>query len=330
MGVEAATFVSDLQAANPGSSDLRNQGDDHLRLIKQVVQNTLPNASKAFYFPTTQSKTADFAVVAADMQKTFLVDTTAAIVNMTLPTLVAGDAGWECYLIKTNTGVNPVLVKPPSGTLTSGAIAGLSAARRCIPGAKITCLWTGSTFIIGRAPSVGGPVGAAIELQVATLPVGYEWPSGQTLASAATNYPEYNSVKGSGLTLDKRGRTSIVLDNLGGSSAGRLPGGIITGTAVGNTGGIDTVTLGLATIPTGITSSGVNLITVTSTVGNIELDNGDFVVNQGTGATVPQTSLGFVTSQGNNNIGVTSNNTSGGAHSNIQPSIMVAQVLIVE
>jgi hypothetical protein len=40
--VETATYISDLVPANPLTTDAVNQGDDHLRLIKSVLQATLP------------------------------------------------------------------------------------------------------------------------------------------------------------------------------------------------------------------------------------------------------------------------------------------------
>lgn len=43
MGLEAATYISQLVASNPvGATDPRSQGDDHLRLIKAVLLATLP------------------------------------------------------------------------------------------------------------------------------------------------------------------------------------------------------------------------------------------------------------------------------------------------
>ena len=42
MGLETGTYVSDLVITNPLASDLRSQGDDHLRLIKKVLQNSFP------------------------------------------------------------------------------------------------------------------------------------------------------------------------------------------------------------------------------------------------------------------------------------------------
>lgn len=338
MGLETATFISDFDASLPTSTDLRSQGDDHIRLEKTVLKNTFPTATKAFYFPNTAVKTVDFVVVATDMNKTFLCNTSgAALLNVSLPTtLGAGDAGWECFLIKTTTDANPMIVGGAAGTVSSGQISGLTTVRRCIPGARIQCLWTGTFWQISRA--VGLPVGSCIEFHGPALPAGYEWPNGQTLAFPSTRYPEYNSVIGSGVTLDKRGRLGIPLDNLGGAAAGRLAGGIITGTAIGNVGGTDTVTLDRTMIPTGITSrNAAQAISATNPYGFP--NNGGALIdtlNQGASSPVlfwritPNNGLTTLTYTGTADITVTSNNTGGGAHSNLQPSIMVAQILIVE
>lgn len=336
MGLETATYVTDLVSSNPPSSDLRSQGDDHLRLLKAVLQTTFPTASKAWYNPTSQAKSADFTIVAADMNKTFLVDTTAGSVTATLPTLAAGDAGWDCWLVKTNTGVNPMFVLPASGNVQSGALT-LTKTRRSIPGFRVQCLWSGTTWTIGRAVNL--PVGSAIEYHGSALPTGYEWPNGQTLSSSA-NYPDYNGQLATLVTLDKRGRIGIPLDNLGGSAAGRLAGGIITGTALGNVGGTDTATLSLAQIPTGINSSATQTITVNPSSGGsgyvVPFSNATWiadVIGSGPRANGMYSggSLGFTTTfSGSNTISVASNNTGGGAHSNLQPSIMVAQILLVE
>lgn len=55
MGLEAATFISQLVAANPvGATDPKSQGDDHLRLIKSVLQASFPNISGAVTSTHTQ------------------------------------------------------------------------------------------------------------------------------------------------------------------------------------------------------------------------------------------------------------------------------------
>lgn len=43
MALESVTHISDLDAANPTSSDSRTQGDDHIRNIKTALKTDLPN-----------------------------------------------------------------------------------------------------------------------------------------------------------------------------------------------------------------------------------------------------------------------------------------------
>ncbi len=45
MPLETATYLSDLVQSNPAPSDPMAAGDDHIRLIKAVLQNTLPGLS---------------------------------------------------------------------------------------------------------------------------------------------------------------------------------------------------------------------------------------------------------------------------------------------
>lgn len=47
MALETGTYISDLVATNPTSSDPKSQGDDHLRLLKSTVLTTFPNINGA-------------------------------------------------------------------------------------------------------------------------------------------------------------------------------------------------------------------------------------------------------------------------------------------
>jgi len=47
MTVESASYISGLVPAYPPGSDSISEGDDHLRLIKSVLQGTFPNANAA-------------------------------------------------------------------------------------------------------------------------------------------------------------------------------------------------------------------------------------------------------------------------------------------
>lgn len=55
MPLEIATYISGLNSAWPvGASDIKGQGDDHLRLIKSTLQSTLPNLTGAMTLTHTQ------------------------------------------------------------------------------------------------------------------------------------------------------------------------------------------------------------------------------------------------------------------------------------
>lgn len=47
MGLETGTYISDLVVTNPTSSDPKNQGDDHVRLLKSTIKTTFPNITGA-------------------------------------------------------------------------------------------------------------------------------------------------------------------------------------------------------------------------------------------------------------------------------------------
>lgn len=52
MGLESATFISQLVSSNPGGADAYSTADDHLRLIKAVLQAQFPNLGAAAVTPT--------------------------------------------------------------------------------------------------------------------------------------------------------------------------------------------------------------------------------------------------------------------------------------
>lgn len=47
MSLETATYINSLVSTNPASNDPKSQGDDHLRLIKSVLQNSFTSISGA-------------------------------------------------------------------------------------------------------------------------------------------------------------------------------------------------------------------------------------------------------------------------------------------
>lgn len=328
MSIEVATYIGDLQPVNPPSTDPRGQGDDHLRLIKTVLQNSFPSLERAIYFGAAVAKSANYSILAADMNSLFLLTTTAGSFTFTLPsTLASGDAGWTCRFLKVTTDVNPVFIAPATGTLTSGATSGLSSARRCIPGIEFKTLWTGTAWIVTRCQDL--PVGSMIDFNSTGLPAGFEWPNGQTLASVATAYPEYNAAVGSGVTPDLRGRVAVTLDNLGGSAAGRLSGGIISGSTIGASGGTDT---------RGLITGNLPAYTPTGTIASSISFNSQVLTGAGVAAAAGVNSSGNP-QYGNTNtlVGTVTSTFTGSAQGGsgtvfgiLQPSLMCSKILIVE
>lgn len=233
MGLETATFISELVAANPLGTDKKNQGDDHITLIKRVLQATFLRSSKAFSFPGTVAKSADYTVLATDDNLTFLCTTTAAF-TLTLPVLAAGDAGWHIDVMKVTTDANPVFIVPPSGTIN-----GFTKIRRSVEWAVTRVLWTGSVFAATR--TFGVPIGSEIPYHGSTLPNGCVWPNGG--AVSATTQVELTAVIGATLP-DLRGRFGLAADNLGTAATRNttLPN-------AGTTGGSERITLAQSDLP---------------------------------------------------------------------------------
>lgn len=149
--------------------------------------------------------------------------------------------------------------------------------------------------------------------------------SGGRGASAAADYAANKTIA----LPDCRGRVVAGLSDMGNSDSGRISTTYFgcTGLVLGCGGGAESTTLTLAQLPTGITSSGSNSITASSSLKFVQYDNPFFGGNQaGSGG-----AIGFnngtmnnqlVSVSGSNTINVTSSNTSGNAHRTVQPTIL--------
>ena len=111
MGLETPTWINDLVTSNPTGSDGLSQGDNHLRNLKTALKNTLPNASKAFYFPGSMgSQVATVNVVAADMNKVIPVNAVGGAITVNLPANAGLPDGFQVWVIKTDSSVNVVTI----------------------------------------------------------------------------------------------------------------------------------------------------------------------------------------------------------------------------
>jgi hypothetical protein len=62
MALETGNHVSDLVATNPTNTDAVNAGDDHIRLIKNAVKNTLLNLVGALFGEVAIGTTTSLAL----------------------------------------------------------------------------------------------------------------------------------------------------------------------------------------------------------------------------------------------------------------------------
>lgn len=120
MALEAATYITDLSASNPLAGDLQSQGDDHLRLLKSVLQATFPNGSRAFRFTSVISPvSADTSLSApGDDAKVVPVTASGAARTITLPSSSLF-SGYTNVIMKTDSTANAVTVA--SAALINGA-----------------------------------------------------------------------------------------------------------------------------------------------------------------------------------------------------------------
>lgn len=124
MGLEVATFIGQLVATNPvGGTDQKAQGDDHLRLIKSVLQNTFPGLNQAITFGGYQAKNRGFVdagaanrtQIASDDGRLVLFNTTAAARTYNLLAAATAGAGFFCWIM--GTGTNGITLDPSGAEL---------------------------------------------------------------------------------------------------------------------------------------------------------------------------------------------------------------------
>lgn len=331
MGLESPSFVNDLVVTNPEGTDARSQGDDHIRNLKSALKSTLPNAERAFYFPTTTVKSAAFTVSSTDQNKLFYVDASGQTTSLqvALPqTLTASNAGWQCSFAKADVSSIPLIITASSGTLNSGTVLALSSLRRGIVGTPFSAIWTGVNWVVTRCVQL--PLGAVLDVPTTSLPAGYEWANGQSLSSSAL-YPEFFSHMGSLTVQDRRGRAAFGRDDMGGSAAGRITASSgITGTSLGATGGFQTGALTTNELP--VHSHVININdpqhTHGVTGGTVA---GTAVGTGGAVGTVPLNAATIAISSATTGITATSNPTgSGAAFSIMPPTIITNHIVVVE
>ena len=110
MALESATYISDLNAANPAATDGLAQADDHFRLIKGAVKATFPNVTGAISATHTALDAAatfagaitasvaeinvldNMSATTAQLNSTALIGTLPVVGSLSRGSIVAGNA----------------------------------------------------------------------------------------------------------------------------------------------------------------------------------------------------------------------------------------------
>ena len=143
MGLETGTYLNDLVVTNPvGASDLKQYGDDHLRLVKTVLKNTFPNMTGAF--GRVVNKNINYTILSSDASVLFLCN---ALATYSLPAAASVGNGFSFTAVNTDTtvdpGPGPTLTIDPSGAeLISGAST-ITVMKS--QGVRVTC--TGTAWV---------------------------------------------------------------------------------------------------------------------------------------------------------------------------------------
>lgn len=118
MSLETGTYINDLTPSNPLSSDPAGQGDDHLRLIKATVQNTLPNMGAVL--GTIHRQSSGLSILSTWNTNRFIADGSAtATVTMVLPATASITSGF--YVLFTALSNVDIVLQGSGGISINGA-----------------------------------------------------------------------------------------------------------------------------------------------------------------------------------------------------------------
>lgn len=327
MGLETASFISGLSASWPTTTDRKSQGDDHLRLLKSVLQANFPNASKAFYFPQYLAYGANHTILATEQNSVIGANTVGGDFTYTLPTLTSDDAGFSVYILKTSPDGNGVLVAPPSGQILT-RVGNLALTRVGAFLEPVQYFWNGVNWMMFKQ---GTPIGSVAEFDGGTLPAGWFYCNGSAYNSGL--FTELFAVLGTNVLRDRGGRVTITRDQMGGAGASNRVTAAISGldsSVAGATGGDQRLA----------THSHPNSITFDAVAGHTHpvpaITQAQFALSSGgTGPFLYGASIGGGAGINTDSAGghtpsgtlTNANNASGGSSANIPPAIVADKII---
>lgn len=255
MALETATYISGLVAANPLSTDPKSQGDDHLRLIKSVLLNTLPNITGA--------------VTATHTELNYVAGVTSGIqtqLNTITAQLAAG----------TSASLNSITAATGSSTIDNGSN-------------QVNWNWTlgatsGHGLSISESTATATNVAAKALLNVSTIPGSYANALRVNVAGNSTDSIKVNYYGALSLNSVTTGASGSPLSIAASNGITTYAGGNVTINAGSGTG---TGAGGSVQIAAGNSVSGTNGGEITLTAGSGSASGGDITLRpSATGTTV--------------------------------------------
>lgn len=245
MPLETATYIPELVTSNPAASDGMNNADDHMRLIKAAIKNTLPNFTAAALTSTqAQIDAAVAAMVTGTAAGRFYAGTSLlpGLTPVGDPNTGLWAAGADSLTVVTN-GVARYNVDASGNHTFAGPVS-------------VSSLSSSGAYSGGTGQLV--PVGATLLWWDDVLPTegGYAWANGQIISSANTVCPVLlarwgSRFGGNGITTmgvpDLRDTVPVGKSTMGGAASRALH--TLTNTVLGTLIGAANVVLTTLNLP---------------------------------------------------------------------------------
>lgn len=332
MGLETATYINDLVTTNPdGATDPKSAGDNHLRLIKEVLKATFPGM--AGRVNRLQAKSGDYTALSTD-NLSLLNFSAAATLSLTAVATLGN--GWMLGVYARG---GDVTVDPNSSETVNGA------STVTLKRGRLGLLYCDGSacylFEIGQQNS-SVPAGTVADFAGSSAPDGWLLCYGQ--AVSRTTYADlYAAIgtqygTGDGSTTfnlpDCRGRVAAGKDDMGGSAASRLTNGVsgVAGATLGAVGGSQAMKQHSHSVTDPSHSHGVTDPGHTHNLsgGNDAANAGGWVTVTGTGALwgasgVDSAATGI--SINSASTGISIQNSGSGSSENVQPTIIFNKII---
>ena len=110
MGVESASYISQMDITNPRGTDQRSTLDDHARLIKTAVRNTLPNMNSTMSATPVALNLVNTLTANAQTQLNQLADDRHSISAVLMAEIASVSSALQAALLDLSaTAVNSIL-----------------------------------------------------------------------------------------------------------------------------------------------------------------------------------------------------------------------------